>query len=242
MVHVPRIYLAAAAADTSHPLPDAQAHHLLRVLRRRPGAAVLVFDGAGREFSGRLAGSGRDARVDIGALRRTEPAPALAITLLPAISRQIRMEWMLEKSVELGAAEIRPLLSEHARVRLAGERARRKLAHWQAVVVGAAAQCGRARLPVLAAPAPFAEGLAVVRTAARLMLEPAAARQLAELPPPGTGLALLAGPESGLSDAERAHARAAGWIPVRLGPRVLRAETAVPAALAAVQALWGDWR
>lgn len=242
MAHVPRIYLPEASADTCLPLPQAATHHLLRVLRRRPGAAVLVFDGAGHEFSARLAGSGQQAHVEIGPLHRTEPAAGLAIVLVAAVSRSIRMEWMLEKAVELGATEIRPVLGERARVRLDAARAARKLAHWQQVIIAAATQCGRARLPELAPPVPLIEALGAVTASTRVLLDPDAERQLAALPAPDSGLALLVGPESGLSPSEHAAARTAGWTPVRVGPRILRAETAAPAALAAVQALWGDWR
>lgn len=242
MAYVPRIYLPTAAAGTRQPLPQAAAHHLLRVLRRRSGAEVLVFDGAGHEFQGRLSGDHREAHVDIGPLRRTEPAPVLAITLLAAVSRETRMEWMLEKAVELGVAEIHPVLSERARVRVAGERAQRKRSHWHSVIVAAASQCGRARVPALTEPVALAEGLRTIRAATRLLLDPGAGRQLAAMPAPEGTLALLAGPESGLSTAEREAALAAGWTPVALGPRILRAETAGPAALAAAQALWGDWR
>jgi len=236
------VYLPGAAAAQTGPLPAGTAHHLVRVLRRRPGAPVLVFDGEGREYEGRLESTGREPRVRVGELRRTEPAPALAVTLVAALSRQTRMEWTLEKAVELGAAAIWPVFSEHARIRLDEKRAARKLAHWEGLVVAAAAQCGRARLPVLRAPAALETAVREVRGDTRLLLDPQSRRGLSGLPAPGTTLALMAGPESGFSERERDAAEAAGWTAVRLGPRILRAETAGPAALAAAQALWGDWR
>jgi len=242
MAHVPRLYVPDATPGGDAAVADGAAHHLLRVLRLRPGAAVRVFDGAGGEYAGRLDGPARAPRVRIGELERTEPAPELAITLVVAISRRTRMEWALEKAVELGVSAIRPVFSERARVRLDDRRAERKLDHWRSVVVSAAAQCGRARLPELAGPAALDGALAEVHADSRLLLDPEAREGLGDLPPPSGTLALLAGPESGFTRGELAAARAAGWRGVKLGPRVLRAETAGPAALAAVQALWGDLR
>ncbi|MGH8224622.1 MAG: 16S rRNA (uracil(1498)-N(3))-methyltransferase [Gammaproteobacteria bacterium] len=239
----PRIHLPDAAAGCELELPPTVAHHLLHVLRLRSGAALGVFDGAGNEYDGRLASSGRDtARIAVGELIRHEAEPALAITLVPAVARATRMEWMLEKTVELGAAEIRPVLTARGKVRLDAERADRRRGHWQAVLASAAAQCGRARLPLLASAVPFAEAAREIHAESRIVLLPDAERELASFPNPGSSLALFVGPESGFSAEETQTLLAAGWQAARLGPRTLRTETAGPAALAAAQALWGDWR
>ena len=242
MAHVPRLYVPGAASGGDAPLPEGTEHHLLRVLRLRPGTRVFVFDGAGREYAGRLEQPGRELRVRVGDLERAEPPAALAVTLVVALSRRTRMEWTLEKAVELGAAAIRPVFSERARIRLDASRAARKLAHWRSLVIAAAAQSGRARLPVLREPVALDEALQDTEAATRLLLDPGADAGLGDMAAPDRELALLAGPESGFSESERSAAEGAGWRPVRLGPRVLRAETAGPAALAAAQALWGDMR
>lgn len=242
MAHIPRVYLPDAAAGEQRALSPALAHHLGRVLRLADGAELLAFDGSGKEFEARLLGGRREAAVRVDAVRRIEPPPRLAIALWVGISRRTRMEWTLEKAVELGAEVIQPVISERSKIRLDDRQAERKLEHWQAIVVAAAAQCGRARLPALAPPRPLSALWADPPCDARLFLDPEAKQALAALPPPQGHVGLLVGPESGFSERERAEAREAGWQPVSLGPRVLRAETAGPAALAAIQALWGDWR
>lgn len=242
MAHIPRVYLPGAAAGEERALSQALTHHLTRVLRLADGADLLAFDGSGREFEARLVGGRRDATVRVGALRRTEPAARLALELWVGMSRRTRMEWTLEKAVELGADAIRPVLSERSRIRLDERQAERKLEHWQSILVAAAAQCGRARLPTLSPPRPLSALWAHPPCETRLFLSPEAGRALASLPPPRERVALLVGPESGFSERECRQALDAGWQPVKLGPRILRAETAGPAALAAIQALWGDWK
>lgn len=242
MAHIPRVYLPDAAAGEERPLGSALAHHLTRVLRLGDGADLFVFDGSGHEFDARLAGAKRDAAARIGTLRRTEAAPRLAVELWVGISRRTRMEWTLEKAVELGVAAIHPVLCEHSKTRLDGAQAVRKLEHWQAIVISAAAQCGRARLPDLSAPRPLADLWEHAPEGARLFLSPEAGVALTSLPAPKERLVLLVGPESGFSELEARRAQETGWQAVKLGPRILRAETAGPAALAAIQALWGDWR
>ena len=231
-----------AREGSSVPLDDGLAHHLTRVLRLRDGATVLAFDGQGREFSAQLKSAGGLSEVLIGALQKEEPPPALRIQLVLAISRHTRMEWTLEKAVELGVSAIRPVFSDRSRVRLDPRRAEKKFSHWQSIVVAATAQSGRCRLPALSAPGPLETLWPHAPDGTGLMLDPQSPQALAHLPAPAGDLALLVGPESGFSSPERSKAEAAGWVPVRLGPHVLRAETAGPAAIAAIQALWGNWR
>jgi 16S rRNA (uracil1498-N3)-methyltransferase len=242
MKAIPRVYLSHAAPGDRRVLGRSRSHHLSHVLRLAPGAPITVFDGEGGEYEARLEGGERgEARIAVGPAIREEAPPALAITLVPAISRATRMEWTLEKAVELGAAAIQPVFTARSKVRLDSTRAARRLEHWQGVVVAAASQCGRARLPRLSAPIPLGEALAAIDTQ-RIALLPEADSALTSLPAPQACLAILVGPEGGFETAEKDRIAAAGWQAVRLGPRTLRTETAGPAALAAVQALWGDWR
>ncbi|MGA7965874.1 MAG: 16S rRNA (uracil(1498)-N(3))-methyltransferase [Gammaproteobacteria bacterium] len=242
MTHIPRIYLPDVTVDENRSLNPALAHHLGRVLRLRDGAAITIFDGKGHEFEAHLLNTEHGTGVRIGTLARTEVAPRLAIELWVAISRRTRMEWTLEKAVELGVSAIRPVISERSKVRLNDKQGARKLEHWQAIVTAATAQSGRAWLPTLSPPQPLDALWERVPCETRLFLSPDADDALASLSPAQGHLALLVGPESGFSEHECLQARDTGWQPVRLGPRILRAETAGPAALAAIQVLWGDWR
>lgn len=242
MAHVPRIHVPDASPGDERALGASLSHHLVRVLRLREDAPLLAFDGAGHEFQARLLDTGRDAHIQIGPQVREERVPRLAIELWVGVSRRTRMEWTLEKAVELGVTTIRPVLTERSRTRLDDRQAARKLAHWRAVATAAAAQCGRTWLPDLEMPRPLADLWEPAPCDTRLFLSPEAGVSLTSLGAPEGRVALLVGPESGFSEGECRHAVDAGWQPVRLGPRILRAETAGPAALAAIQALWGEWR
>ncbi len=242
MAFVPRLFVPDTSEGDERLLPEGAAHHLERVLRLRAGAEIQVFDGQGHEFSAHLIKVGREKRVVVGPLLWIEPETPLAITLMPAVSRQTRMEWALEKAVELGVQEIRPVLGERGRVRLEAPRALRKHQHWEAVIISAATQCGRARVPRLMPPIPLPEAVQMASTDLRLVLDPQAHSSLAAIARPRGSVTLIAGPESGFTEAERRYIQMAGWQAVRLGPRVLRAETATLAALVAIQTLWGDWR
>lgn len=223
-------------------LSSAQNHHLAHVLRLRDGAALVVFDGKGNEYDATLSIGEPHSQAVVKNLVRHEPPPSLSIDLVVAISRATRMEWTLEKAVELGAASIHPVQTELGKVQLHAQRIEKRHAHWQSLVVAASAQCGRARLPELRRPCALVEALNTIHTHNRIALLPEAQSPLPSLPAPKAGLALLVGPESGFSSKEIGLVTASGWRPVRLGSRTLRAETAGPAALAAVQTLWGDWR
>jgi len=241
MSHVPRIYLPEAQANSIAPVTSTVEHHLIRVLRLRDGAPLQVFDGEGLEYAALLSLDGTRTTIAIEALRHAEERPPLPIDLFVAISRHTRMEWTLEKAVELGVSTIHPLLSERSKVRLDERRAERKQEHWQSVVISATAQSGRSRLCELKPPRPLSELWRENFDTLQLILHHDATRGLTDLARPRKGLALLVGPESGFSSAELGEAEAAGWVPVRLGPHTLRAETAGPAAIAAAQALWGNW-
>jgi 16S rRNA (uracil1498-N3)-methyltransferase len=221
--------------------------HLLRVLRLRPGAALTLFNGAGGEYAAELLAAEKGlARVRIGGHALIERESALAVTLLQGIARSERMDLILQKATELGVAAIVPLECEFSVVRLEAAQLLKRRERWQAVVISACEQCGRNQVPQVASITPL-EAACTPRSeeggALRLMLVPDAADSLAGAcaqRAPDQGVELLVGPEGGLSGREQLLAQRAGFVATRLGPRILRTETAPLAALAALQALAGD--
>lgn len=240
---IPRIYLPMALQTaTSVPLAKQAAQHVTRVLRMKPGAALIVFNGQGGEYAATLETEQRGAvTVKIGDFIARDAESKLSVQLAQGISRGERMDYAIQKAVELGVAQIIPLFTEFCVVNMKEERAEKRLAHWQGIAVSACEQCGRTRVPEILAPRPLHEWLGQVRASLKLVLDPYTTQGLAQLPPPAGDVALLIGPEGGLSDAETAAAQRAGFTGVQLGPRMLRTETAPVAALAAVQTLWGDF-
>jgi 16S rRNA (uracil1498-N3)-methyltransferase len=215
-------------------------------LRLGAGAPLTLFNGDGAEYAGVITHAAKGAvSVRIEGARAVARESPLQVVLAQGVSRGERMDYTVQKAVELGVARIEPVLTRRGVVRLDPERARQKTARWQAVAIAACEQCGRNRVPEVA-PVRTLEawlGQARARSAAPagVLLDPAAPHRLADLPRPAAGVALLAGPEGGLSEDERRAAESAGLVPVRLGPRTLRTETAGLAAVAAMQALWGDF-
>ncbi|MFZ1643539.1 MAG: 16S rRNA (uracil(1498)-N(3))-methyltransferase [Candidatus Contendobacter sp.] len=243
-MRIPRLYLPVPlTVGTTVALNDNAFNHAVRVLRLKPGAALILFDGAGGACAATLADVGkRDAWARVAEALPGEVESPLWVVLAQGVSRGEKMDYTLQKAVELGVAVIQPLFAERGGIGLTGERLARKTQHWHGIVIGACEQCGRNRLPQLREPLPLAEWLRQsVEPGLRLLLDPLAEQGLRGLEPPTGVVTLLIGPEGGLSSAETAQARQAGFTGVRLGPRVLRTETAGVAALAAVQALWGDW-
>jgi len=240
-VKAPRIHVAAdfiVGGDVV--LPEGPARHVSRVLRLGEGAALRLFDGAGLEAQAVLVEASRK-RV-VARLEAVEPGlgeSPLRVHLGQAISKGDRMDYAIQKAVELGVAAITPLYTEHGDVRLKGERAAKKLAHWQAVAASACEQCGRATLPPVHAPMGLSDWLAARDEALRLVLHPGTSGALAEAEAPASA-AVLIGPEGGLAEAEVEAARGAGFAPLSLGPRVLRTETAPVVALSLLQARFGD--
>jgi 16S rRNA m(3)U-1498 methyltransferase (EC 2.1.1.-) len=225
-------------------LPPEAAHHLARVLRVAPGAGVVLFNGRGGEFAATVIAVGkRELRVRLAAehdpVERESP---LDLTLMQCVSKGERMDLTIQKAVELGVRRFVPLRSERSVVRLDADRWAKKGEHWRGVIVAACEQCGRNRLPELAPVDDLDRVLAArddVAPALRLVLAPTAQPTLSRIDR-AAAVHLLVGPEGGLSPQELARAVAAGWQPLQLGPRVLRTETAGPAALAVLQARWGD--
>lgn len=241
---VPRFYFdGELRAGALVELAEDAARHA-QVLRLRTGEPAVLFNGGGGEHQARIVEGKRSrVRVQVGAWRAIEREAPLAVTLLQGVSSGEKMDFTVQKATELGAAAIQPLLGEKSVVRLSAERAQAKLVHWRRIAIAACEQCGRNRLPVIAAPLRVADycrqpgggGL-------RLLLSPLVEKGLREaLARAPTALTLAAGPEGGFSTEEETLLAAAGFMPVRLGPRVLRTETAALAALAAIHALAGDF-
>lgn len=224
-------------------LPEQAAHHAVRVLRLKAGDALVLFDGRGGEFEAVIEQIAKHSvTVTVSVRREKERESPLIVTLAQAISAGEKMDYTLQKAVELGIGAIQPLASERSVVRLAGERAEKRVQHWQNVVIAACEQCGRNRVPAVAPIMPLETWLANQgEHTLRLMLAPDAERALRDLPPSQGPVTLLIGPEGGFSPNEIKAAQTAGFLSIRLGPRVLRTETAALAALAAMQTLWGDF-
>ncbi|KPA93908.1 16S rRNA (uracil(1498)-N(3))-methyltransferase [Pseudomonas asplenii] len=235
-----RFFIDAPLSLGEHELPEAQAHYIGRVLRMAEGDALQVFDGSGHEFLGTLLEVGKKhVRVQLTESFAGQPDSPLHIHLGQGLSRGERMDWAIQKATELGVSEITPIVSERCEVRLKDERADKRLAHWRQIAISACEQCGRSTLPVIPPPLPLGEWLKQAQAELKLVLHPVA-EPLTSHPRPAS-LAFLIGPEGGLSDAEVEQAAKAGYLPARLGPRVLRTETAPVVALAVAQQLWGDF-
>jgi 16S rRNA (uracil1498-N3)-methyltransferase len=236
--------LAADAVGSEYRLPDAVAHHALRVLRLSVGDRLTLFTGAGGEFAATLTRADkRDAVVRIDAFDSIARECPLAVTLVQGIAANDAMDHAIRRSVELGVAVVQPVLTARSARLPAGERGTKRLAHWRQIVVAACEQCGRNRIPDVKEVVALDRWL-VARgsTDGGLVLSPTATASLADLRQPRDVLDLLVGPEGGLAPDEIAGAERAGMTAVRLGPRVLRTETAALAALAAINARWGDFR
>lgn len=242
-MRIPRIHVAGPlCAGSPVRLDDNASNHVVRVLRLTPGATLLLFDGHGGQWRARLTDiDKRGASALVEAYDDIERESPLAVVLAQGIARGERMDFALQKAVELGVQAIRPVFTARSNVQLDGERLDKRLGHWRGVISAACEQCGRNRLPALAAPVRIEALLAeAAGDGLRLMLDPLAVHGLRRIAAPAGPVTLLVGPEGGLTDAERTAAAAAGWQGVHLGPRVLRTETAGIAALAAMAALWGD--
>ncbi len=236
-----RIYIQEPISPSAAlTLPPQAAHYVARVLRLGRGDPLILFNGDGLDYPARIVETskhGVSVTVEAGQVVATESALTCILGL--AISRGDRMDYAVQKSTELGVTEIVPLFTAHGEVRLSGERAEKRRQHWQQVAISACEQCGRARVPLVHAPQSLADWLGIARAGTRLLLDGHDARPLPETRPEGE-VNLLIGPEGGFSWKEVALANSQGFVTVRLGPRVLRTETAPVVALSVVQYLWGD--
>ncbi len=235
-----RFFIDAPLSLGQQELPEAQAHYVGRVLRMVSGDAVQLFDGSGQEYRGRLLEVGKKrVTVQLDECLPGQPESTLNIHLGQGLSRGERMDWAIQKATELGVNAITPIISERCEVRLKDERTEKRMAHWRQVAISACEQCGRSSVPTINAPTLLADWLQGNAAELKMVLHPVAEALTSHSPP--SSLAFLIGPEGGLSDSEVAQAQANGFQAARLGPRVLRTETAPVVALAVAQQLWGDF-
>ena len=243
-MRVNRAYVdGSLAVGMRRALPESAAAHLLRVLRLGVGDGCVLFNGDGNDYDARIvAAHKRGGEVEITGERPVASESPLRIVLLQGIARGEKMDWIVQKATELGVAGFVPVNSDRSEVRLDGERAARRLAHWRSVVVAACEQSGRANVPEVASPQPLAAALPhLPQGGLRLILDPEAGDGIATLPEPGVDPVVIAiGPEGGWSPRDRTVLAGAGFIGVRLGPRILRTETAGMAAIVALQSRFGD--
>ncbi len=224
-------------------LPESAAAHLVRVLRLGAGDVCVLFNGDGHDYDARIVSvDKRGASAEIVGAHRVDNESPLRITLVQGIARGEKMDLILQKATELGVAAFLPVNAERTEVRLDGARLEKRIAHWRSVVVSACEQSGRARIPALAMPSALGAAAATLGDdMCRLMLDPGGEHAPATLAlPEGGSVAIAIGPEGGWSPRDRETLRVAGFAGLRLGPRILRTETAGLAAIAAMQACFGD--
>ncbi len=235
-----RFYVCQPLQPGRVELPDTTAHYISRVLRMQAGDALQLFDGSGQEFPGLIIEAGKKTvSVELESGQPGQPDSRLQVHLGQVLSRGERMDWAIQKATELGVTEITPLFSERCEVRLNDERSQKRQEHWQQIAISACEQCGRSSVPVIHPPLALNQWLTAVEADLKLVLHPEAAALASHQPP--ARLALLIGPEGGLSNAEVSAAQAAGFHAACFGPRVLRTETAPVVALSLAQYLWGDF-
>ena len=240
---MPRIHLYADSdLPESGPflLPAGASHHLLKVLRARHGQELTLFNGDGWMYQASLTGSsGAQAQLAIRGRHPRSTGSPLAIQVFLPLTRGERWDWSLQKAVELGVRWIQPVACRHGVVQLSEARGEKRLARWRDIVIAACEQSGSTTIPELAPPVALETAWAGVRGAA-FVLDPEGGQRFTDLGHPGPEITLLSGPEGGLAAEEVAAAQAHGFRSLRMGPRILRAETAAIAAIAVAQALWGD--
>ncbi|MBD9478471.1 16S rRNA (uracil(1498)-N(3))-methyltransferase [Pseudoxanthomonas sp. PXM02] len=227
---------------TSIALPDTAANHVARVLRMREGDGCVLFNGDGHDYDARITAiSKRGVLADIVGVRAIDNESPLHVTLLQGIARGEKMDLILQKATELGVAAVVPVMAERTEVKLDAERTEKRVAHWRSVIASACEQSGRARLPTLSAPAALVDAASAVDTGAmRLTLDPVGEVSLATVQVTRGAVVVAIGPEGGWSPRDRDILSAAGFTGLRLGPRILRTETAGLAAIAALQSRFGD--
>nr|VFJ48464.1 MAG: 16S rRNA m(3)U-1498 methyltransferase [Candidatus Kentron sp. DK] len=253
IVPEPRVYLDTALHPASTlALPVDAARHVTRVLRLRPGMPLTLFNGEGGEFDAEIAEiRGQTVTVHIGQYRDVDRESPLTLRLVQGISRGERMDWVIQKAVELGVARIEPVFMARSVVRLDARRAILRRQHWRGVAVSACEQCGRNRIPEVARPVSFGEWAEGYRAngpdgaghppGISLLLQPDAEKRLTDIAYTGGPITLLAGPEGGVTETEAGRAVSIGFMPIVLGPRILRTETAALAAFSAIALHWGDF-
>lgn len=241
-MRIPRIYTdSPLSAGVTAELDDNAAQHVGRVLRMQPGQELRLFNGDGQDYPATITAAGKkQVEVNVGTPEPNPTESPLEIVLGQTLSKGDRMDYAVQKAVEMGVTRIVPLTTERCDVKLKGDREDKRLRHWQSVAVSAAEQCGRARVPDILPVMSVSEWLEHTRDCdVRLVLHHRTEHALKAIIPPQR-LALMIGPEGGLTPEEITQAEQEGFLPVALGPRVLRTETAPVAAMALCQYLWGD--
>lgn len=246
-MRISRLYLEGDyQANCTLPLPKEQAHYALTVLRLKNHFAIETFNGKGDVASGKLiVTSRRTADFYIERVSQPQTESPLNITLVQAISKGDRMDYSIQKAVELGVTAIQPILTECCDIKLSPEKYEKRLQHWQTIAINACEQSGRTMVPTIHPIQTYAEWLAqkISPPLFGLILDPYAPQSLKQIDYPNFSppIQLLIGSEGGLTENEVQQAKQAGFIPIQLGPRILRTETAGPAVIAILQALWGDF-
>ena len=238
-----RVYVdTPIAAGNNVVIEGSAVNHITRVLRLRSGDTLTLFDGSGGEYGARIEEFHKDTVVvTVDEHRTLDRESPLSLTLAQGISRGDRMDWIIRKATELGTSRIVPVFTKRSMVKLDEKQAENKVQHWRRIAVAACEQSGRNRVPDLALPLDFSEVLRDGEQAStRLLLSPTGDLRVDDLEAPGKGITVLIGPEGGLAEREQEAAVAAGFKPVRMGPRVLRTETAAIAALTIIQSRFGD--
>jgi 16S rRNA (uracil1498-N3)-methyltransferase len=242
-MRIPRIFTTSQpVSGNTLALEEGPSHHLGKVLRMQPGRELVLFNGQGGEFQAVISAvNKKNVAVDVGEYRADDRESPLPLELAIGISKGERMDWVLQKATELGVTRISLLQTERTEVRLNGERLDKKMEHWQNIIVSACEQCQRNRLPTLGAPMALSPWLDTVEASHRFVLHHRDNQGLPEAQQ-ADSVALLIGPEGGLSDVEIDQAVDKRFQPLTLGPRVLRTETAPLVAISLVQYRWGDFR
>lgn len=241
---IPRFFCPFPLHPGAHvELTAEAAHHALKVLRVGAGDTAILFDGRGGQWQATLQPAGKALRATLDSFDDADREPALDLTLVQALPASDKMDFVVQKAVELGVRRIQPVAAKRSVIKLAGERAERRVEHWRNVAIAACEQSGRNQVPSVAPilDLPQYLGIAAQQNGMRLICAPGVAARLRDLAAPEGPLSLLIGPEGGFEDGEILAARAAGFHAIGLGPRVLRTETAGLGAVAAMMALWGDW-
>lgn len=238
----PRIYSPEnLREDAEITLDKGASTHVAKVLRMKAGERLIAFSGDGYDYSARILSLGKQVTIRLETREKNCRESPLRITLAQGISRSDRMDYTIQKAVELGVHAIQPLSTQKSTVRLDASRAEKKLRHWQSVVVSACEQCGRSVIPAVSKPVSLTDWLATSGNTLRILLDPDADTSLPSIQLNGA-CTLLVGPESGFSDEETDQLRSAGTRGVTLGPRILRTETAAAAAISILQSQHGDLR
>ena len=241
-MRIPRVFINQKIISSEIiSLTEDKVHHIMHVLRLRVGDQIKLFNNTGLEFRAEIIeATKKTIRVQVKDDGQLENESPLTITLCLAISRGSRMDFSIQKAVELGVTTIIPIISEFGNVKLTGSRTDNKLSHWRKIIIGAAEQCGRNKLAELQSPIIFNEYLNSDSTATKLILHPGVEQMMSKITIKNGRLILMIGPEGGFSDLELQRASDNNYIPISLGPRVLRTETAVVCSLSNAQQLWGD--